>query len=64
MGLKDKNNKTSITGEVNFGHGFWATANLRWSIKGVLQQRFDGMNGEQVWLDVAVEELQEGTEKG
>ena len=67
MGLKDKDKNTSITGYVNFGETgdmnfgevIWVTANLRWSKDGVLEQMWTGINGEQVWLSVAVENVGE-----
>lgn len=54
--MKKEKNTTSITPDVNFGEFMWPTAHLRWSKEGKLQQRWDGMNGEQVWMVIAVEE--------
>ena len=52
----------SGTGQISFEKVMWPTANLRWR-KGVLQQMWCGMNGEQEWKSVSTEELQEGEDK-
>ena len=60
--MKEKENNTSTTGIEFTGFGdavMWATANLRWSKDGVLQQMWRGMNGEEKWFSIAEENVGE-----
>ena len=56
--MTKQNVSTTVSGEVNWKikRIMYPTANLRWK-KGVLQQRWDGVNGEQKWMSVATDEV-------